>query len=42
MAMEESASGGSMSTRALEWRWRATEEEGLSFSRSRVERMRTT
>jgi hypothetical protein len=42
MAMEESASGGRMSTRAFEWRWRATEEDGLSFSRSRVERIRTT
>jgi hypothetical protein len=42
MAMELSASGGRMSTSALECRCRATEEEGLSFSRSRVERMRTT
>jgi hypothetical protein len=42
MAMEESASGGRMSTRALEWRCSATEEEGLRSSRSRVERMRTT
>jgi hypothetical protein len=31
-----------MSTRALEWRWRATDEEALSFSRSSVERIRTT
>jgi hypothetical protein len=40
--MEESASGGRISTRALECRWRATEEEALSFSRSRVERILTT
>jgi hypothetical protein len=42
MAIDESASGGRMSTRAFEWRWRATEDDGLSNSRSRVERMRTT
>jgi hypothetical protein len=42
MAMEESASGGRMSTSALECRWRATEDEGLRSSRSRVLRMRTT
>jgi hypothetical protein len=42
MAMDESASGGRISTRAFEWRCRATEDEGLSSSRSSVERMRTT
>jgi hypothetical protein len=42
MAIEESASGGRMSTSAFEWRWRATEDEGFSFSRSSVDRMRTT
>jgi hypothetical protein len=42
MAIEESASGGRISTREFEWRCSATEEDGLSFSRSRVERMRTT
>ena len=39
--MDESASGGRMSTSALEWRWSATDDEGLSSSRFRVERMRT-
>ena len=42
MAIEESASGGRMSTNEFEWRCKATEDEGLSFSRSRVERIRTT
>jgi hypothetical protein len=40
--IDESASGGRISTRAFECRWSATEEEGLRSSRSRVERMRTT
>ena len=40
--MEESASGGKMSTKELEWRCRATDEEGLSFSRSSVDKIRTT
>mmetsp|Transcript_10619 Transcript_10619/g.21017 ORF Transcript_10619/g.21017 Transcript_10619/m.21017 type:complete len:273 (-) Transcript_10619:315-1133(-) len=39
--MEESASGGSVSTTELEWRCRATDEEGLSSSRFSVLRMRT-
>lgn len=39
--MLESASGGRMSTRAFEWRWRATLELGLSSSLFKVERMRT-
>jgi hypothetical protein len=42
MAMDESASGGRMSTRAFEWRWRATDDDGFRSSRSRVDRMRTT
>jgi hypothetical protein len=42
MAMEESASGGRMSTRALECLCSATDDEGFRSSRSRVERMRTT
>lgn len=39
--MEESASGGSTSTNALEWRCRATEAEGRSSSRLMVDRTRT-
>ena len=35
--MEESASGGRMSTRELEWRCRATEEDGFSSSRFKVD-----
>lgn len=42
IAIEESASGGSISTSEFEWRWSATEDDGLSFSLSSVERMRTT
>lgn len=40
--MDESASGGRMSTRALECRCKATEEDGLRSSRSRVDKIRTT
>ena len=39
--MEESASGGRMSTRALEWRCRATLELGFRSSLFRVDRIRT-
>mmetsp|Transcript_39317 Transcript_39317/g.98426 ORF Transcript_39317/g.98426 Transcript_39317/m.98426 type:complete len:264 (-) Transcript_39317:317-1108(-) len=39
--IEESASGGRVSTTEFEWRCRATDEEGLSSSRLRVLRMRT-
>mmetsp|Transcript_18558 Transcript_18558/g.63251 ORF Transcript_18558/g.63251 Transcript_18558/m.63251 type:complete len:233 (+) Transcript_18558:289-987(+) len=39
--IEESASGGSMSTRALEWRCRATDALGLSSSLSSVDRILT-
>mmetsp|Transcript_11176 Transcript_11176/g.31359 ORF Transcript_11176/g.31359 Transcript_11176/m.31359 type:complete len:283 (-) Transcript_11176:270-1118(-) len=39
--MEESASGGSTSTRLLLWRCRATDAEGLSSSRFTVLRIRT-
>ena len=39
--MAESASGGRMSTSALEWRWRATEAEGLRSSLFNVESIRT-
>mmetsp|Transcript_9934 Transcript_9934/g.25746 ORF Transcript_9934/g.25746 Transcript_9934/m.25746 type:complete len:273 (+) Transcript_9934:197-1015(+) len=39
--IEESASGGSVSTTELEWRCSATDEEGLSSSRLSVLRMRT-
>ena len=39
--IDESASGGSTSTTAFEWRWSATEAPGLSSSRLIVERMRT-
>jgi hypothetical protein len=39
--MDESASGGRISTRALLCLCRATEEEGFSSSRLRVDRMRT-
>ena len=39
--MLESASGGRMSTRAFEWRWRATLELGFKSSLFKVESMRT-
>ncbi|PHH84284.1 hypothetical protein CDD83_2200 [Cordyceps sp. RAO-2017] len=42
IAIDESASGGSMSTSAFECRCSATDDDGLSFSRSSVDRMRTT
>lgn len=41
-AIDESASGGRMSTSECECRWRATDEDGFSSSRSRVDRIRTT
>lgn len=41
-AMDESASGGRMSTSEWEWRWRATDDDGLSSSRSSVDKIRTT
>ena len=39
--MDESASGGKMSTRALEWRCSAMEALGFSSSLFRVDRIRT-
>ena len=42
IAIEESASGGRMSTRELEWRCNATDDDGFNFSRSSVDKMRTT
>ena len=42
MAIDESASGGRISTRAFECRCNATEEDGFRSSRSSVERIRTT
>jgi hypothetical protein len=39
--MDESASGGRMSTKAFECRCSATDADGLSSSRFSVERMRT-
>ena len=41
-AIDESASGGRMSTSECECRWSATDDDGLSSSRSSVDRIRTT